>query len=70
MATSDPCEFPGCNRGLATGHALYRTSPKGQPFFGRCAEHMGEPVDPGVRLITQVIEDDNHRTTDPQPQEG
>lgn len=51
------CDYPGCERGIATGHALYRVSPKGpgKPFVGMCREHAGQPYDP----VTQVFEDDN-----------
>lgn len=62
MSASDyVCEFDGCERGPGNGHALHRTSPKGGPFKGRCDMHMGEPVDPGVALITGAIQEDNRR---------
>ncbi len=45
------CREPGCDHGTGTGHALYRTSPKGEPFEGACRDHYeGEP-DPIVSLI-------------------
>lgn len=33
------CIEPECHKGPATGHALHRTSPKGQDFQGKCTEH-------------------------------
>ncbi len=36
------CSHPGCTRGpVTTGHTILRTSAKGSPFAGRCAEHYG-----------------------------
>lgn len=57
------CEEPGCPHGPATGHALHRTSPKGegQTFKGRCSDHMGEAVDPVVADIVGAIEDRNQQ---------
>ncbi|GAB2906914.1 hypothetical protein GCM10027047_01460 [Rhodococcus aerolatus] len=59
--SKDPyaCNYDGCNRGRGTGHAIHRTSPKGQMFSGRCEEHLGRPVDPQVAVITDAIEDHN-----------
>ena len=37
------CIVPGCGRGPSTGHALHRTSPKGEAFEGRCTEHHPDP---------------------------
>jgi hypothetical protein len=51
----EPCEFPGCTHTPATGWPLFRTSPKGGPFKGRCSDHMGEPVDPVVADIVEAI---------------
>lgn len=34
------CSEPGCIRGRATGHALFRTSPKGELFEGKCRDHL------------------------------
>ena len=49
------CAEEGCERGPATGHALHRTSPKGELFEGKCTDHFpGEP-DP----IALMIERDN-----------
>lgn len=53
------CAEEGCERGIATGHALYRISPKGpgQKFIGKCEEHFkGEP-----NPVAKVFEEDNHR---------
>lgn len=63
MGASDyVCEFDGCVHGPGNGHALYRTSPMGEPFKGRCGLHMGEEVDPTVALIAGAIEDHNYLT--------
>lgn len=51
------CAEDGCEKGRASGHALYRVSPKGELFEGKCAEHFGGPLEP----ITQAIEDHNQR---------
>lgn len=49
------CAKDGCERGVRSGHALYRTSPKGELFQGRCEEHFdGEP-----EPVAQMIEDRN-----------
>lgn len=53
------CEYEGCDFGAMTGHALYRTSPMGTPFVGRCGLHMGESVDPTTAEIVGAIEDRN-----------
>jgi hypothetical protein len=60
------CTEPGCDKGRSSGHVLYRTSPKGELFEGRCAEHFGGEVDP----VAQVIEDDNQRPSEPHPMTG
>jgi hypothetical protein len=52
------CRQAGCARGYATGHALYRTSPKGVDFEGVCAQHLDGPPDP----IVQAIEERNQHT--------
>jgi hypothetical protein len=54
MADADrfTCVEDGCGRGCYTGHALYRVSPKGELFQGKCEEHYQGPVDP----IAQAIE--------------
>lgn len=51
------CDYEGCKNGLETGHALYRTSPKGEPFVGLCSEHYAGPEDP----VAAAIEDHNRR---------
>jgi hypothetical protein len=52
------CDHEGCDRGISTGHALHRVSPKGpgQQFAGLCAEHYVGTPDP----VAQAIEDANH----------
>ncbi len=60
MSTSRyDCNHPGCGRGRATGHAIHRTSPKGQLFYGSCEEHLNRPVDTEVAVVTDPIEDRN-----------
>lgn len=51
------CDHEGCENGIATGHALYRISLKGEAFVGLCAVHYVGPLDP----IAVAIEDHNHR---------
>lgn len=58
------CDHPGCGRGGATGHAIHRTSPKGELFSGSCEEHLDRPVDPEVAVITDPIEDRNQAVRD------
>jgi hypothetical protein len=50
------CDHEGCDKGIATGHALHRVSPKPGPFIGLCAEHFAGVPDP----VAQIIEDANH----------
>lgn len=53
------CDYEGCEHGIETGHALYRVSPKGEPFVGLCEEHYaGEPDE-----IARTIEQANRRRT-------
>jgi hypothetical protein len=47
------CDHEGCDRGIHSGHALYRTSPKGTPFVGLCEVHYAGEPDPVARLIEQ-----------------
>lgn len=56
------CDHEGCDRGIDTGYALHRTSPKGkgQPFVGLCSEHYTGKPNP----VAQVIEDANHARTE------
>jgi hypothetical protein len=56
------CEIEGCEKGIATGHALYRTSPtgEGQKFRGRCAEHATpEQRGPEDEDVAGLIEREN-----------
>lgn len=56
------CAEEGCSKGAATGNAIYRTSPKGQPFEGKCLDHYDGPsLDKGVIGVVQAIEDDNFK---------
>ena len=50
------CATAGCDRAARDGWAIYRTSPKGQPFAGKCEEHFPGVPDP----IVQAIERRNH----------
>jgi hypothetical protein len=45
------CDRLGCHRGIATGHALFRTSPKGQTFRGLCSLHFEGPLEPAAKAI-------------------
>lgn len=52
------CARKGCQRGVANGDALHRTSPKGELFEGMCTEHFqGQP-----ESIAVAIEERNHAT--------
>lgn len=60
------CAHEGCDRGIATGHGLYRISPKGrgEKFVGVCQDHLGDletPSDSSVLKITQTFEQENAR---------
>lgn len=50
------CEVPDCDASLSKGDALFRTSPKGSPFRGRCRAHMTAQIDDEVSDITSIIE--------------
>lgn len=52
------CDYEGCTKGIATGHALHRVSPKGpgQEFVGMCDEHYAGRPDP----VAMVFQRDNH----------
>ena len=41
----------GCSNGLLTGHALYRVSPKGDPFVGLGSDHCTGPLEELVERI-------------------
>ena len=49
------CEVAGCERHLEKGDTIYRTSPMGGPFRGRCLEHLETPPDPEVQDICEII---------------
>lgn len=52
------CARPDCDRGVRTGHVIYRISPKGkgEPFVGLCEEHMAEDaIDPEVKAVADVF---------------
>lgn len=42
---------PGPDQNLT----IFRTSPKGGPFRGRCEEHMVTPIDPIVKRISDIL---------------
>lgn len=48
------CEHFGCDRHPSKGDAIFRTSPKGEVFRGRCEEHIGD-VDPTVKGIIDAF---------------
>lgn len=51
------CSFEGCeNDPLVNGVAVYRTSPKGGPFVGRCEAHLDEEPDTVLRSVVDVIQ--------------
>lgn len=52
------CDRMGCQRGIATGHALFRTSPKGGPFRGLCSLHFKGELEP----VAKAIEDANQKS--------
>lgn len=52
------CRREGCSNGVRTGHALHRTSPKGELFEGECTEHFSEHAEP--EEIAVLIEQHNH----------
>jgi len=50
------CYAEGCMRHPASGDTIIRTSPKGQPFKGLCAdEHYQEPADPVIAGIEHAL---------------
>jgi hypothetical protein len=59
------CTFPGCIRNPRDGYAIYRTSPKGEPFAGRCEEHF-ERADPDLVDFVSIIEDENMKKREKQ----
>lgn len=59
MSRLTECNVPKCLRGHATGDTLYRVSPKGEPFEGRCEKHMLR-IDPTVRSVSKALEGEGH----------
>lgn len=53
MDRSSVCVEVGCSRGIATGFALYRTSPKGEMFEGKCEEHFDGEIEPIAQMVEQ-----------------
>lgn len=51
------CIAAGCKKDSRDGWAIYRVSPKGELFSGKCADHYDGPLD----MIVQAIEDNNQR---------
>lgn len=49
------CEYPGCERHPSRGDAIFRTSPKGGPFRGRCHEHLDVPLPPDMEDFMQRV---------------
>lgn len=52
--TVHACSTEGCYRTAFDG-GIYRTSPKGEPFEGKCAEHYPGPIDPLVRDVVDAV---------------
>ena len=50
------CIEPGCTKHPKDGWAIYRTSPKGEDFEGKCEEHFEDEIEP----IAKWIEERNH----------
>jgi hypothetical protein len=50
MRGSLTCSYPGCERHPSKGDDVIRISAKGpgQPFIGRCREHLGADVPPDL----------------------
>jgi hypothetical protein len=55
------CDEPGCHNGIETGHALYRTSPKGEDWEGKCEEHFTGQIEPIAQLIERRNMERNNR---------
>lgn len=47
------CDAFDCERGVITGHALYRVSPKGERFVGLCEEHYAGEPEPVAKMIEE-----------------
>jgi hypothetical protein len=57
--TAPTCFHPQCNRGLATGHTVYRINAKGQLGIWACEEHRKDtdaPRDPELDRIINILE--------------
>lgn len=52
------CIHPGCSKDAKDGWAVYRVSPKGELFKGKCVDHFEGPLD----AIVQAIENRNAKT--------
>jgi hypothetical protein len=46
LGSSFVCTFPGCSVDAQNGGMVYRTSPKGAPFSGRCPDHLDRVAPP------------------------
>ncbi len=55
------CEIPGCGAQPSKGDTVYRTSPKGEPWRGRCKPHLDArwPVAPEVQQLVNDLENPN-----------
>ncbi len=53
------CEIEGCEAHPANGDTVYRTSPKGEPWTGRCKAHLDArwPVAPEVQAVADAFEE-------------
>lgn len=56
MKGSLTCSYPGCERHPSKGDDIIRISAKGpgEPFVGRCREHLGADVPPDLEASMDV----------------
>jgi len=52
------CVKKDCPKGVSTGHALQRISPKGEDFVGVCEDHATE-FDVVLDPLAKIIQDNN-----------
>ena len=48
MSRFTECAEAGCEKTIEDG-PIFRTSPKGEPFEGKCAEHAGDTASQGQK---------------------
>ncbi len=49
-----PCDWPGCDRSIVTGWALFRVNPTGQTGIFMCSEHAGASPEEVADLMDAV----------------